>query len=158
MTIIAWAVAHLYHKDEPATDPAGNKITKVGIMLALALPALCLTGCTSVYTNGCVTTVQNRFFGFQVTATSSTTGTPSALLGAGSSLVTIYPTSTNPLYCAPFFSTASGNATANPFDVSINETIGAGNVASAIGTNGTASSVVVPKIAKPEIKLGESKL
>ena len=163
--ILASVLLSLYaHYIHAPVDAAGNKQTvlaklarpftppKTLILLALLLPVLLLTGCVaykSTSNAGYVTTVQNRFFGMQVTTTSSSSGTPSVLLGAGSSLVTIYPTSTNALYCAPFFSTASGNATANPFDVSINETIGAGNVASAISSNGTASSTIVPKLSKP---------
>lgn len=148
VTILIGLIASHIWNSTPAPVQAKDS-TKLGILLALLIPALLLTGCSSVYTNGCVTTVQNRFLGIQVTSSSSTTATPSILFGAGSSLVTVYPTSTNPVYCAPFFSTAQSETSANPFNVGINETIGAGNVAAAIGTNGTSASTIIPKLAKP---------
>ena len=84
-------------------------------IIAIAFVSLLLTGCTSVYTSGCVTTVQNRFFGIQVTSTTATSQMPQITVGAGSSFITVYPTSTNQMYCAPFFSTATAHTTWNPF-------------------------------------------
>ena len=154
LAVFAWT--HWYNGQptspvQPSGSPA-PKLRRLWLLWILIIPSLALvSGCalTQEYTHGCVTTIQSRGFGIRLTATSSTTATPEIDLGAFSSLITVYPTSTNQLYCTPFFSTAMANATSNPFDVGINETIGAGNVASAISTNGSASSVVVPKLVRP---------
>jgi len=128
------------------------KVRRLVTLLALGAIAVSLTGCTSVYTNGCVTVVQTRGFGLRVTATGSSTSTPEIDFEAFSSYMSVYPTSTNALSCAPFFTTATANTTINPFDVGINETIGAGNVTANIGTNGTSgASTIIPKVAKPQV-------
>ena len=154
-SIITWGVAHYFHgipmRDPQAPTNSSNTVKKaVSTLLLLGALAAVSTGCTSVYTNGCVTTVQQRFFGLNITSTSASTQTPSIQLGAGSSIVQIEPTSTNMLYAAPFFSTAQANASWNPFDVGLSETIGEGNVAALIGTNGTSqATTIVPKAVKP---------
>jgi len=155
VALAVFAYSHWYNGQSLGQPPIVSPLPKVRrlvTLLALGAIAVSLTGCTSVYTNGCVTVVQTRGFGLRVTATGSSTSTPEIDFGAFSSYMSVYPTSTNALSCAPFFTTATANTTINPFDVGINETIGAGNVTANIGTNGTSgASTIIPKVAKPQV-------
>ena len=123
--------------------------TKIALLstLALATAVSQLTGCTSAYlaSKKDVTLIE-RGFGIRVFTSASSTGNtamPEVDCGAFSSIIHINNTSTNQLYSAPQFSTASAIATANPFNTSIQETWGAGNVSAQVQTNDAGGGTVV---------------
>jgi hypothetical protein len=146
--------------DGPAGAPAGtaaapcrkssltmNTTTQLPLLaLPLILSAYC-TGCTPAYlaSNKDVTLIE-RGFGIRVLASAASTGNtalPEVDCGAFSSIIHLSNTSTNALYAAPTFSTASAMATANPFNTSIQETWGAGNVSANVQTNSAGGGTVV---------------
>jgi hypothetical protein len=117
----------------------------------LLIPALALvlglTGCTSAYLNSNKdVTLIERGFGIRMLTSATSTGNtalPEVDCGAFSSIIHINNTSTNQLYSAPQFSTASAMASANPFNTTIQETWGAGNVSASVQTNSAGGGTVV---------------
>jgi hypothetical protein len=116
------------------------------LLTSITLLALC-SGCTSAYlsSNKDVTLIE-RGFGIRVLTSATSTGNtamPEVDCGAFSSIIHINNTSTNQLYSAPQFSTASAISSANPFNTSIQETWGAGNVSANVNTNSAGGGTVV---------------
>lgn len=112
----------------------------------LALMVLA-NGCTSILTNNKqVVAVKTRFFGLMVGA-SATTQTPEVKLGWGSITYLMAPTSTNGPISAPrYFDTFDLGQGLNPFNTSILDNTGLGDVQ--ISTNATGGAIV-PKLPLP---------
>ena len=130
--------------DPPAaTQPKGASYLK--LLLCLLLPALVLTGCTSMVNTpqGKILSVTSRGFGIRITATGSTTDTPEIDCGMFAQTVTLIPTATNgPVSSPNFANSASVDNTVNPFSITGDENTASGNYQ-------TAKGVVVPDALRP---------
>jgi hypothetical protein len=147
VTVIGVILAHT--AAGKSAPPSASSEAVVKVLPFIAILSLC--GCANVYKGPQnQTLITERFFGVKVTSTSGS-GTPEIVLGAGSSTFAVNPVSTNQLYAAPSFSTVQFSQSMNPFNTSGSESAGWGNVSVDLNTNSTAQSVtVVPKLNPPK--------
>jgi hypothetical protein len=147
VTVVGVVLAHTAAGKTASAEPCCKTVAKVLPLVAI----LSLCGCSNVYKGPQnQTLITERFFGIKVTSTSGS-GTPEIVLGAGSSTFAVNPVSTNQLYAAPSFSTVQFSQSMNPFNTSGSESAGWGDVSVNLNTNSTAQSItVVPKLNRPK--------
>lgn len=90
---------------------------------------LLLVGCTTIMNSDKMVIVKTRGLGIIVeTSSTSANSTPSVKMGFFSEIVQIIPTGTNVVYAPPYMDTFNIGQSANPFDTTIQEDTGIGNV------------------------------
>lgn len=117
----------------------------IGTAMALGLIGLMvlMCGCKTALQSDKIIVLKQRCFGV-VVETSSTTanGTPTIKLGSISTVWQMVPTSTNTLYAPRYMDTYDLSQSVNPFDTSIRENSGFGDVMVGYSTNDSSKAIV----------------
>ena len=122
------------------------KVSGTGLIVALLLPALLLTGCTSMVNcpQGKILSVTERGLGF-VVAQSPANQTPEVKFGFFSSTVVMIPTSTNGPTMSPNFANTFNFGQQGAFNLGIDESIASGNYQT-LSPNHTNSAVTTQPV------------
>lgn len=123
-----------------ARGMAKSGVVKLLLICGLVLSA---SGCTTALKSDKIVSVKQRTFGIQIGASPSTQ-TPEIKLGLVTTVFQLIPTTTNgPIYSPKFFDTFEIGQSANPFNTSVRENTGSGDVQVTTNAQGSA---IIPKI------------
>jgi hypothetical protein len=112
-------------------------------LLLLGIVLVGMAGCTTALKSDKIVSVKQRTFGIQIGASPSTQ-TPEIKLGLVTTVFQLIPTTTNgPIYSPKFFDTFEIGQSANPFNTSVRENTGSGDVQVTTNAQGSA---IIPKI------------
>lgn len=138
--------------NSPQARPSTGVSGPLGLLACGGLMLLA-TGCMSTaIKDGYIVSVKQRAFGLIVETASTQNGSPNIKLGFASTVVQMIPTATNELHAPKFVDSFDIQQSINPFDTSISENAGSGDVvvgATDYGLSGAITPSAVPWAQMP---------